>query len=76
MKEDISEKLKLIIDAAGKLSPGSVTHIGVKHDDGCLAIKTQRLADCTCQPVVRNVGQLLKVSIEERIKARMKPHTG
>jgi len=46
---DITEKVKKLVAAAGKLKPG-VVHISVKHDDGCPALKTERLADCTCDP--------------------------
>jgi hypothetical protein len=50
MKERIlKEKIYRMIEAAGELSPG-VTHIEVKHDDGCPALKTHSLADCICEP--------------------------
>jgi len=50
MKEEIlKEKINRMIAAAGKLIPG-VMHLRVKHDDGCPAIETQSLADCTCKP--------------------------
>ncbi len=48
-KSMFTEKIKMIIEAAGELKPG-VVHIEVKHDDDCPAIKTNRLADCTCDP--------------------------
>jgi len=39
----------MTIKTAGELKPG-VTHIEVKHDDGCPALNTHSLADCTCNP--------------------------
>ena len=50
LKAAVTEKIHRLIQAAGNLEPGTVTHISVQHDDGCPAIKTQRLADCTCDP--------------------------
>ncbi len=50
MKEEIAkEKIYRLLKAEGALKPG-ITHILVKHDDGCPAIKTESLADCTCSP--------------------------
>jgi hypothetical protein len=46
---DINEKIQKLIAAAGELKPG-VKHILVQHDDGCPALKTESLADCTCNP--------------------------
>jgi hypothetical protein len=48
--KDVTEKIQGLIQAAGELKPGTVTHIDVKHLDGCPAIRTQRLVDCTCNP--------------------------
>ena len=58
MKADISDKLIKIIEAAGKLEPGTITHIEVKHDAGCQALKTHRLIDCTCNtPKIQQIVQ-------------------
>jgi len=46
---DITEKIQRLIAVAGELRPGMV-HIEIKHDDGCPAIKTQSIEDCTCNP--------------------------
>ena len=46
------DKLRL----ATPLKPG-IYHINVAHDEGCPALKSERLADCTCDPDVRLVGQ-------------------
>jgi hypothetical protein len=50
MKKGVTDKIERLIQAAGELKPGSVTHIDVKHLDGCPAIRTQCLKDCTCDP--------------------------
>jgi hypothetical protein len=55
MTTNFYDKIKRVVAAAGKLSPG-ITHIEVKHDAGCLALKTEKLADCTCNPVIRKRG--------------------
>ncbi|MDP2267960.1 MAG: hypothetical protein Q8K46_02225 [Deltaproteobacteria bacterium] len=55
MKEDITEKLKLIIDAAGRIKTGSVTHINVLHDDTCPTLQTGNFADCTCTPEIERI---------------------
>ena len=57
MKKDIDEKIKRVIEAAGKINPGEKIHIGVSHDDDCPAIKTGNLADCKCQPVIQRMGE-------------------
>ena len=46
---ELKEKVYKMGVAAGKLKPG-VAHIEVKHDDGCPAIRTNSLVDCTCTP--------------------------
>ena len=46
---ELKEKVYKMVVAAGKLKPG-VAHIEVKHDDGCPAIRTNSLVDCTCTP--------------------------
>jgi len=46
---DIAKKIQKLIEAAGELKPG-IAHIEVKHDDDCPALKTQNMADCTCDP--------------------------
>jgi hypothetical protein len=51
MKEQILKgKICRMAEAAGELKPG-VVHADIKHDDGCPAITTQSLADCTCEPI-------------------------
>jgi hypothetical protein len=55
MKEDITEKLKLIIDAAGRIKTGSVTHINVQHDDNCPTLRTGNFKDCTCTPDIKRM---------------------
>ncbi len=58
MNENISEIIKQVIEAAGKIEPGTVTHIEVKHETGCPALKTHRLIDCTCHaPKIEQIGQ-------------------
>jgi len=49
---DINEKIQKIIEAAGD----GVKHISVKHDDGCPAIKTKNLLDCTCDPDIESIA--------------------
>ena len=46
-----------LLKPVGMIEPGTVTHIEVKHETGCKAIKTQRITDCTCTPVVERLGQ-------------------
>ena len=52
----LTGKIKKIADAIGQADPG-VTHIEVKHQAGCPAIKTLRLADCTCDPTIERMGK-------------------
>jgi hypothetical protein len=49
---ELKEKIYMMIEAAGGFKPG-VAHIEVKHDDSCPAIKTQSMADCTCDPIFK-----------------------
>lgn len=56
MKENLTEKINRVIGASGRIEPGTVTHISVEHEEGCPAIKTQRMEDCTCNPTIRRMG--------------------
>ena len=55
MNKKLDEKLEKILKAAGRIKPGSVLHVAVKHDDGCPALKTHNLADCTCKPDIEKM---------------------
>lgn len=46
---ELKEKMKRIIEAAGELKPG-VKNIEISHDENCPALKTKSLIDCTCEP--------------------------
>jgi hypothetical protein len=46
---NIVDKIQKMIARTGDFKPG-VQHIEVKHDDGCPALNTHSLADCTCNP--------------------------
>jgi hypothetical protein len=46
---DFDEKIKKMMLAAGRFEPG-IKEVEIRHDDGCPAIKTQNLRDCTCDP--------------------------
>jgi len=57
MNQDFEKKLKAVIDAAGKIKPGQAMHINVLHDAGCRALKTKRLSDCTCKPIIKKLTE-------------------
>jgi hypothetical protein len=57
MNKDIDEKIKRVIKAAGKIKTGDKVHITILHDDDCPAIKTESLADCKCQPVIKRMNK-------------------
>jgi hypothetical protein len=53
MNQDLSTKIKKILKAIDPVTPGSILHVNVQHEDGCPAIKSERLTDCTCKdPVI------------------------
>ena len=56
MKEDNADKLKQLINAMGRIEPGSITHIEVLHDDGCPTLHTGSFKDCTCTPDIKRMG--------------------
>lgn len=56
MKQNLDKKIEKILAAVGKVKPGSVVHVSVEHDDGCRALKTQRLSDCTCKPDIERMS--------------------
>ena len=56
MKRKTDEKIKKILEAVGQIKPGSVVHIAVEHDEGCPALKTHKLTDCTCDPDIKGVS--------------------
>jgi hypothetical protein len=55
--KDIAEKIERFLTGIGKVEPGTVTHINVTHEDGCPAILTQRLTDCTCTPTIERMSK-------------------
>jgi hypothetical protein len=55
MEKDISEILRKVILAAGQIVPGSKTHILVRHENECPALKTQRISDCVCSPEIKKI---------------------
>jgi hypothetical protein len=57
MENDLAERIKRLIGAAGEIRPGSVIHVSVAHDDGCPALKTHCLEDCTCLPQLQRMEQ-------------------
>ncbi len=58
--------------------PGQVLHVSVRHDQGCPALRTHNLRDCTCTPVIDrmsnaegeqdygNIGELLNTPSMEQ----------
>jgi hypothetical protein len=55
--EDRKMKLQEQVDKILKLTgskPG-LFHVEILHDDWCPALKTQRLIDCTCNPIIRRM---------------------
>jgi hypothetical protein len=50
-KVELADKIKTIMATAWKWKPG-IYHISIQHDDGCPAIRTQSMVDCTCNPVI------------------------
>lgn len=55
-KLTLAERIQLIVESIGQ-TPEGISHIEVRHQDGCPALKTKRLSDCTCQPVIERIGQ-------------------
>lgn len=53
MKNNLEKKLNKIIDTFKDATPGSVTHVTIKHDLTCPALVTQNLNDCTCDPEIQ-----------------------
>ena len=49
---DIVEQIRKAISEAGEVKPGFY-HIEVLHDDDCPALRTERLIDCQCKPIIR-----------------------
>jgi hypothetical protein len=48
MKHIVDTIQRLVL--AAQVKPGSVNHIYLRHDDHCPALKSESLADCTCDP--------------------------
>ena len=56
MKQNLDEKIEKILVAVGNVKPGDVVHVSIEHDDGCRALRTNRLSDCTCRPDVERMS--------------------
>jgi hypothetical protein len=50
--KDLEKKLNKVIEAFKDAKPGSVTHVFIKHDLNCPALRTQNLNDCNCDPEI------------------------
>jgi len=55
VKKATKKKIEAAIEVAGKLKPGTVTHVIIKHDPDCPAFYTHKLEDCRCKPVIEKV---------------------
>ena len=56
-EKDTPDKLQQSIDRMLEIignKPG-VFHIEMLHDDGCPALRTHRMIDCTCSPIIRRM---------------------
>ncbi len=52
-KEKLSESFESKLGRMLPLAqPGKVVHVSCRHDDGCPALRSRRLADCTCNPEI------------------------
>lgn len=51
-KKNVTDEIRKVMAAGGELKPGFY-HVEILHDDGCPALRTERLLDCTCKPVIR-----------------------
>ena len=52
----IDKILEALIKVGGE-KPGKVNDVYMAHDDGCPALKTQCLWDCTCEPDIKVINQ-------------------
>ena len=52
VKMDIVEQIREVMSEAGKAKPGFY-RIEVLHDLDCPTLRTERLLDCTCKPIIR-----------------------
>jgi hypothetical protein len=50
---ELQEKIDQILKLMGRKT--GITHIQILHDDGCPALETRRLQDCTCNPEIRKM---------------------
>ena len=55
MNTKLDAKIQKILKAIGPIKPGTV-HVSIEHDDGCPALITQRLSDCTCKPDIMRLN--------------------
>jgi len=57
MNKDLEKKIKAVIEAAGEIKSGAAVHIDISHDEGCKALKTMCLSDCTCKPTIKKMAE-------------------
>lgn len=51
-KKNIIEKIRGVMAEAGEVKPGFY-HVEVLHDNDCPALKSERLVDCRCKPIIK-----------------------
>jgi hypothetical protein len=57
MERDILKKISEMIEVSGTIKPGTVTHVLIRHEANCPAIKTERIADCICNPLIKRMSK-------------------
>jgi hypothetical protein len=48
----IEKIIEALIKVGGE-TPGKVNDVYMSHDDGCPALKTNNIVDCTCDPDIK-----------------------
>ncbi len=51
------EKYMDVLLSAVRQNPGTIIHINISHDEGCPALRSNSLRDCTCEPDIEVMEQ-------------------
>lgn len=64
MNSPLDEKLGRMIEATGKVEPGTIVHLKIAHDPHCPAIQTKSLWDCICVPDVEGMATNFRIETD------------
>ncbi|PKN68434.1 MAG: hypothetical protein CVU54_14690 [Deltaproteobacteria bacterium HGW-Deltaproteobacteria-12] len=55
--DSLENKIQKLISSFKGIEPGKILNVIIKHDNGCPALRSHNLSDCTCNPEIITKGE-------------------